>query len=74
MKDTTTLLNNFLNNPYLLNDLTVINNADMVFEDNIYCNLAQLLKTGEKQLHSFIEDQQIMSISAKIRLNHFQLP
>ena len=56
IKDTTTLLNNFPNNPFLLNDLTVINNTDMVFEDNMYCNLEQLLKTGEKQLHSFIED------------------
>ena len=49
----------------------------MVFEDNIYCNLGQLLKTGEKQLHSLIEDRLIMSkqpISAKITLNYFQLP
>ena len=48
----------------------------MVFEDSIYCNLPQLLKTGEKQLHSFIENRLIMSkqpISAKIALNHFQL-
>ena len=63
------LLNNFSNNHFLLNDLTMINNADMVFEDNIYCNLAQLLKTGEKQLHSLIENRLIMSkqpISAKI--------
>ena len=55
----------------------MINNSDKVFEDNICCNLAQLLKTGEKQLHSFIEDQLIMSkqpINAKITLNHFQLP
>ena len=56
IKDPTTLLYNFPNNPFLLNDLTVINNTDMVFEDNMYCNLEQLLKTGEKQLHSFIED------------------
>ena len=55
----------------------MINNIDMVFEDNIYCNLGQLLKTGEKQLHSLIEDRLIMSkqpISAKITLNYFQLP
>ena len=52
IKGTTTLLNNFLNNSFLLNDLTVINNP----EDNIYWNLAQFLKTGEKQLHLFIED------------------
>ena len=67
------LLNNFLNNSFLLNDLTVINNP----EDNIYWNLAQLLKTGEKQLHLFIEDWLIMSkqpISAKIALHHFQFP
>ena len=77
IKDTTTLLHNLPNNSFLLNDLTVIKNIDMVFEDNIYCNLAQLLKTGEKQLHSLIEDQLTMSkrpISAKITLNNFQLP
>ena len=61
IKGTTTLLNNFPNYSFLLNDLTVINNTDMVFEDNIYCNLEQLLKTGEKQLHSFIEDWLIMT-------------
>ena len=77
IKDPTTLLYNFPNNPFLLNDLTVINNTDMVFEDNIYCNLAQLLKTGEKQLHSFTEDRLTMSkhpISTKITLHHTQLP
>ena len=76
IKDTITLLNNFPNNPFLLNDLTVINNTDMVFEDKIYCNLEQLLTTGEKQLHSFTEDRLIITkqaISAKITLNHFQL-
>ena len=46
IKDTTTLLHNLPNNSFLLNDLTMIKNIDMVFEDNIYCNLAQLLKTG----------------------------
>ena len=53
------------------------NKTDMVFEDKIYFNLAQLLKTSEKQLYSYIEDRLIMSkqrISAKITLNHFQLP
>ena len=77
IKDTTILYNNFQNNPFLLNDLTMSNNTDMVFEDNIYSNLAQLLKTGEKQLHSFIDDRLIMSkqpIRAKITLNHFQVP
>ena len=49
IKDTTTLANNFPNNPFLLNDFTMIKNTDMVFEDNIYCNLAQLLKIGEKK-------------------------
>ena len=61
IKDTTTLLHNLPNNSFLLNDLTMIKNIDMVFEDNIYCNLAQLLKTGEKQLHSLMEDQLTMS-------------
>ena len=46
IKDTTTLLHNLPNNSFLINDLTVIKNIDMVFEDNIYCNLAQLLKTS----------------------------
>ena len=64
IKDTTTLLKNFPNNPLLLNHLTVINHTDMVFEDNIYCNLAQLLKNGEKQPHLFTEDRLIMSRAA----------
>ena len=77
IKGTTTLLKNSPNNSFLLNELTVINNTDMVFENNIYCNLAKLLETGEKQLHSFNEDPLIMSKqprSAKITLNHFRLP
>ena len=45
IKDTTTLLNDFPNNPFLFNDLNLINNTDMVSEDNIYCNLAESLKT-----------------------------
>ena len=56
IKDTTTLANNFPNNPFLLSHITMIKNADMVFEDNIYCNLAQLLKIGKKKLQSFLED------------------
>ena len=62
IKDATTLLNNLPNNTFLLNDFTAINNTDMVFEDNIHCNLAQFLKTGDKQLHSLIEDRLIMSM------------
>ena len=50
IKDTTALLNNLPNNSFLLNDLTVINNTDMVFEDNIYCNLEQLLKLEKNSL------------------------
>ena len=76
IKDITILYNNFQNNPFLLNDLTLINNTDMVFEDNIYNNFAQLLKTGEKELHSFIDDRLIMlkqPISANITLNDFQV-
>ena len=45
IKDTTTLLNDFPNNPFLFNDLNLINNTDMVSEDNIYCNFAESLKT-----------------------------
>ena len=54
IKATTTLLKNLPNNPFLLNDLTVINNTGMVFEDSIYWSLAQLLKASEKQA-SFID-------------------
>ena len=60
IKDTITLLNNFPNNPLLLNNHTAVNKTDIAFEPNTYCNLAQLLKTGEKQLHSFLEDRLIM--------------
>ena len=54
IRNTTILLNNLQNNTFLLYDLTVTNNIDIKFKDNNYCNLAQFLKTGENQLHSFI--------------------
>ena len=75
--DTTMLLNNFPKNPFMLNELTVINNTDIIFQDNIYHNLTQLEPIGTKQLLTFIEDRLIkakVSISTKITLNHFMLP
>ena len=53
--DTAMLINNFPNNPFMLNELTVINNTDIVFHDNIYHNLTQLEPIGSKQFLTFIE-------------------
>ena len=75
--DTAMLINNFPNNPFMLNELTVINNTDILFQDNIYHNLTQLEPIGSKQFLTFIEDRLIKSkasIRAKISFNHFMLP
>lgn len=76
-KDVDTLSKSFSSNPFLLGNLTVINNTDMAFEPNVFHNLQNLLATGEKQLFSFIKDRLVMSkvpISSKISLNSFELP
>lgn len=76
-KDTKTLLDSFPNNPFMLDKLTVINNTNVFFEDNIYHNITQLESVGRKQAQSFIEDRLIKSktsIDTKITLNHFILP
>ena len=76
-KDVDTLSKSFSSNPFLLGNLTVINNTDMAFDPNVFHNLQNLLATGEKQLFSFIKDRLVMSkipISSKISLNSFELP
>ena len=76
-KDTKTVLDSFPHNPFMLNKLTVINNVDVLFEDNIYHDITQLESVGRKQLLSFIEDRLIKSktsIDTKITLNNFILP
>ena len=75
--DTARLFKSFPENPFLLEKLTVINNTDTIFEDNIFYNLTQLESTGTKQFQTFIKDRLVMSkvsICTKIVLNHFMLP
>jgi len=77
LNDTATLYNNFLVNPFMLKRLTVVNNPEIIFEENVYFNLTQLETTGKKQVKTFIKDRLITSkhpITAKISLNHFILP
>ena len=76
-KDVNTSSKSFSSNPFLLGNLTVINNTDMVFEPNVFHSLQNLLATGEKQLFWFIKDILVMSkvpISSKVSLNSFELP
>ena len=75
--DTSILFSSFPENPFLMNKLTVINNIDTIFEENIYHNLTQLEPVGTGQLETFIELRLVKSklpISSKITLNHFMLP
>ena len=75
--DVENVLKGFPSNPFQLNNLTVVNNTDIAFEDNIYYNLAKLESTGSLQLQEFIKTRLIfskVSINTKITLNHFILP
>ena len=67
----------FPNNPFQLQDLTVVNNTDIIFDENIYYNLSKLESTGSDQIHNFIQTRLILSkisVKVKITLNHFILP
>ena len=71
------LRRNFVNNPFQLENLTVINDTSQLFDDNIFHNLAKLESIGFMQLKAFINDRLIScktSINSKIALNHFILP
>ena len=75
--DVQKLYASFMNNPFQLQQLTVVTNTDMVFDDNIFHNISSLESTGTSQLNTFTKDRLIMckvSIRAKITLNHFILP
>ena len=68
---------NFIVNPFELNELTVVNNTDVMFDDNIYQNIKNLEVVGTTQLETFIKDRLIMSkvsLNGTISLNHFALP
>ena len=68
---------NFINNPFELNELTVVNNTDIMFDDNIYENISNLEAVGSAQLENFITERLVMSkkpLDATISLNHFALP
>ena len=68
---------NFVSNPFLLENLTIINDASELFDRNIFYNIANLESIGFMQLKAFINDRLISckkSINSKIALNHFILP
>ena len=69
--------NSFPCNPFQLKDLTVINNTDIIFDDDIYYNLSRLESTGSDQLCDYIENRLCLSktsVGTKITLNSFILP
>ena len=75
--DVQKLYRTFMSNPFQLQNLAVVNNTDMVFDDNIFQNISSLESSGTSQLNTFIKVRLIMgkvSIKAKITLNHFILP
>ena len=68
---------NFVSNPFLLENLTIINDTSKLFDGNIFYNIAKLDSIGFMQLKAFINDRLISckkSINSKIALNHFILP
>ena len=70
------LRRSFVNNPFQLENLTVINDTSQLFDDNMFHNLAKLESIGFMQLKTFINDRLIScktSINSKIALNHFIL-
>ena len=71
------LRRNFVSNPFLLENLTVINDTSELFDGNIFHNVAKLESISFMQLKAFINDRLISckkSIISKIALNHFILP
>ena len=76
-RDVMKVKQNFINNPFELNELTVVNNTDIMFDDNIYENISNLEAVGSAQLENFITERLVMSkkpLDATISLNHFALP
>ena len=71
------LRRSFVNNPFQLENLTVINDTSQLFDDNMFHNLAKLESIGFMQLKTFINDRLIScktSINSKISLKplHFK--
>ena len=67
----------FPNNPFEMQNLTIINKIDVEFEENIYYNLSGLKDIGSKQVEEYLENRLLYSkvpINTKIRLNHLILP
>ena len=52
----------FPNNPFKMQDLSVVSKTDSQFGDNIVHNLSQLLHTGSNQAVKYITDRLICSI------------
>ena len=70
------LRRNFVNNPFQLENLTVVNDTSQLFDDNVFHNIAKVESIGFMQLKAFINDRLISSqtsIDSKIALNHFIL-
>ena len=66
--DVQRLRRNFVNNPFQLENLTVINDTSQLFDDNIFHNIAKLESIGFMQLRAFINDR-LVSCKASINSN-----
>ena len=66
------LQRNFVNNPFQLKNLTVVNDTSQLFDENVFHDIAKLESIGFIQLKAFINDRLISSqtsIDSEIALN-----
>ena len=69
--DVQRLRRNFVNNPFQLENLTVINYTSQLFDGNIIHNIAKLESVGFMQLRAFINDKLISYKTLNIKPLHF---
>ena len=69
--DAQRLRRNFVNNPFQLENLTVINYTSQLFDGNIIHNIAKLESVGFMQLRAFINDKLISYKTLNIKPLHF---
>ena len=77
VNDVEKLYQAFPNNPFEMQNLTIVADINAEFDNHIYYNLSKLLPTDSSQVLEFIRDRLLyskVSIKSKISLNHFILP
>ena len=76
-RDVQKVYDGIVTNPFLLDKLTSISNAVLVFPENVFHNIFVLKSTGEKQFQKFFSDRLILgkvAIDSKLTKNQFVLP